>query len=167
MLREHKRGPGGAGRVLPSPGKSGDLEFLSMYACSVTSVVFDSLQPMDCSPPWNSPGGNTGVGCLTLLQEIFWTQRSNLCLLCLLHWEEGSYHQCHLGSPRFFLQIYLNKLLACFFSICNMKEGSVTFQLSESNSIQWQSSESWRENLGTGFKPVPHSNVCSSRLQLK
>ena len=66
-----------------------------------------------------------------------------------------------------FLQIYLNKLLACFFSICNMEEGSVTFQLSESNSIQWQSSESWRENLGTGFKPVPHSNVCSSRLQLK
>ena len=63
-----------------------------------------------------------------------------------------------------FLQIYLNKLLACYFSICNTKEGSVTFQFSESNSIQWQSSESWRENLGTGFKPVPHSNQC--RIQM-
>ena len=31
--------------------------------------------PMDC--PWNSPGQNTGVGSLSLLQGIFPTQRSN------------------------------------------------------------------------------------------
>ena len=31
--------------------------------------------------PWDSPGKNTGVGCHTLLQGIFPTQGSNLCLL--------------------------------------------------------------------------------------
>ena len=31
--------------------------------------------PMDC--PWNSPGQNTGVGSLSLLQGIFPTQESN------------------------------------------------------------------------------------------
>ena len=36
------------------------------------SVMSDSLQPNDCSPPGssvhgNSPGNNTGVGCLALL----------------------------------------------------------------------------------------------------
>ena len=62
--------------------------------------------PMDCSPPGSSvhgidsPGKNTGVGCHALLQGIFPTQGSNLCLLYLLHWQAGVlYHQCHLGSP--------------------------------------------------------------------
>ena len=32
--------------------------------------------PMDCSP-WNSPGQNTGVGSLSLLQRIFPTQGAN------------------------------------------------------------------------------------------
>ena len=32
--------------------------------------------PMDCSS-WNSPGQNTGVGSLSLLQGIFPTQGSN------------------------------------------------------------------------------------------
>ena len=31
--------------------------------------------------PWDSPGKNTGVGCHFLLQGIFPTQGSNLCLL--------------------------------------------------------------------------------------
>ena len=37
--------------------------------------------------PWDSPGKNTGIGCYALLQGIFLTQGSNLCLLCLLHWQ--------------------------------------------------------------------------------
>ena len=40
--------------------------------------------------PWDSPGQNTGVGCHALLQGIFPTQGSNSCLLCVLHWQEGS-----------------------------------------------------------------------------
>ena len=34
--------------------------------------------------PWNSPGKNAGVGCHSLLQEIFPTQGSNPSLL---HWQ--------------------------------------------------------------------------------
>ena len=40
--------------------------------------------------PRDSPGKNTGVDCHALLQGIFLTQRSNLHLLCLLHWQVGS-----------------------------------------------------------------------------
>ena len=40
------------------------------------SVMSDSLRPHGLSP-WNSPGQNTGVGSLFLLQGIFLTQGSN------------------------------------------------------------------------------------------
>ena len=38
------------------------------------SVVSDSFQPHGLCSPWNSPGQNTGVGSLSLLQGIFLTQ---------------------------------------------------------------------------------------------
>ena len=41
------------------------------------SVVSDSLWPHGLYSPWNSPGQNTGVGNLSLLQGIFPTQGSN------------------------------------------------------------------------------------------
>ena len=41
------------------------------------SVVSNSLQPHGLYSPWNSPGQNTGVGSLSLLQAIFPTQGSN------------------------------------------------------------------------------------------
>ena len=52
--------------------------------------------PMECSPPGpfahgDFPGKNTGVDCHALLQGIFPTQGSNLHLLCLLHWQAGSF----------------------------------------------------------------------------
>ena len=52
-------------------------------------------EPMDYNLPGSSvhgdsPGKNTGGGCHALLQVIFLTQSSNPCLLCLLHWEDGS-----------------------------------------------------------------------------
>ena len=40
--------------------------------------------------PWDSPGKNTGVGSLSLLQGIFLTQGSNQSLSHLLHWQAGS-----------------------------------------------------------------------------
>ena len=60
--------------------------------------------PMDYSPPafsvpWESPGKNIGVGCRFLLQGIFPTQGSNPCLLCLLHWQEGSLPLTPPGKP--------------------------------------------------------------------
>ena len=61
--------------------------------------------PMDCSPPGfsvhgDSPGKNTGVGFHALLQGIFPTQGSNLCLLCLLHFRWTIYPLSHLESLR-------------------------------------------------------------------
>ena len=41
------------------------------------SVVSDSLRLRGLYSPWNSPGQNTGVGNLSLLQGIFPTQGSN------------------------------------------------------------------------------------------
>ena len=40
-------------------------------------VVSNSLQPYGLYGPWNSPGQNTGVGSLSLLQGIFSTQGPN------------------------------------------------------------------------------------------
>ena len=52
--------------------------------------------PMDYSP-WNSPGQNTGVGSLSLLQGIFPIQGSNPGLL---HCRWILYQMSHKGSPR-------------------------------------------------------------------
>ena len=41
------------------------------------SVLSNSLQPHGLYSPWNSPGQNTGVGSLSLLEGIFPTQGSN------------------------------------------------------------------------------------------
>ena len=61
------------------------------------SVVFDSLQPHGLYSPCNSPGQNTGVGSLFLLQGIFPTQGSNLGLP---HCGQILYQLSHKGSPR-------------------------------------------------------------------
>ena len=58
-------------------------------------VMSDSLWPHELYGPWNSPGQNTGVGSLSLLQGIFPTQGLNPglphCRLIL-------YHLSHKGS---------------------------------------------------------------------
>ena len=61
------------------------------------SVVSDSLQPHGTYSRWNSPGKNTGVGSLSLLQGIFSTQGSNPGLL---HCRWIIYQLRHKGSPR-------------------------------------------------------------------
>ena len=45
------------------------------------SVVSNSLRPRGLYSPWNSPGQNTKVGSLSLLQGNFPTQGLNLGLL--------------------------------------------------------------------------------------
>ena len=45
------------------------------------SVVSHSLRPHGLHSPWDSPGQNTGVGTLSLLQGSFPTQESNSGLL--------------------------------------------------------------------------------------
>ena len=48
-----------------------------MWESESHSVVSNSLQPHGLYSPWNSPGQNTGVDSLSLLQGIFPTQGSN------------------------------------------------------------------------------------------
>ena len=79
----------------------------SLQSCPTLS------DPMDCSPPGSSvhdsPGKSTRVGCHSLLQGIFLTQRSNTRLLhcwrILYHWATWKAHsnplQCScLENPR-------------------------------------------------------------------
>ena len=67
------------------------------------SVMADSLRPhgllqaTEFSRPWNSPGQNTEVDTLSLLQGIFPTQGSNSGLP---HCRRILYQRNHKGSPR-------------------------------------------------------------------
>ena len=67
------------------------------------SVMSDSLRPHGVYSPWNSPGQNTAVGSLSLLQGIFPTQGSNPglppCRRIL-------YQLSHKGSPEFQLSYF-------------------------------------------------------------
>ena len=56
---------------------SNSLQPHGWYHSGSHSVVSDSLQPHGLYNPWNSPGQNTGVGSLSLLQGIFPTQGWN------------------------------------------------------------------------------------------
>ena len=60
------------------------------------SVVSNPLQPQGLSSAWSSPGQNTGVGTLSLLQGIFPTQGSNPGLP---HCRQSLYQLSHKGSP--------------------------------------------------------------------
>ena len=67
------------------------------------SVMSDSLQPHGLQPVrllcrWDSPGKNTGAGCLALFQGIFPAQGSNQHLLHLLHWQMGALPLAPVGS---------------------------------------------------------------------
>ena len=63
----------------------------------VASVISNSSWPHGLYSPWNSPGQNTGVRSLSLLQGIFPTQGSNPGLLCC-RWI--FYQLSHQGNPR-------------------------------------------------------------------
>ena len=58
------------------------------------SFMSDLCHPMGC--PWNSPGQNTGVSSLSLLQGTFPTQESNPGLP---HCRWILYQLSHKGSP--------------------------------------------------------------------
>ena len=61
------------------------------------SAVFNSLRPHGLYSPWNSPGQNTGVGSLSLLQGIFPIQGVKPGLP---HCRRILYQLSHKGSPR-------------------------------------------------------------------
>ena len=55
--------------------------------------------------PWDSPGRNIGVGHHILLQGVFLTQGSNLCLLHLLHWQVCSLPLVLSGKPDVYIKL--------------------------------------------------------------
>ena len=84
------------------------LHFMLYILYYVLKLKVIQSCPTLCDPqglyiPWNSPGQNTGVGSLSLLQGIFPTQGSNPGLL---HCRQILYQLNHKGSPRHF-NIYI------------------------------------------------------------
>jgi len=71
------------------------IEIMVKSESESCSVVSDSLRPHGLSNPWNSPGQNTGVGSLSLLQGIFPTQGLNPGLP---HCRRILYQLSHKGS---------------------------------------------------------------------
>ena len=83
----------------------------------VCSAVSSSLQPHGLQPakllcPQNFPIKNIGVSCHFLLQGIFPTQGSSLCLL---YWQVNFLPLHHLGS-----QLYELVKETVFFSVYNL-----------------------------------------------
>ena len=75
------------------------------------SVLSNSLRPQRLYSPWNSPGQNTGVGSLSLLQQIFSTQGSNPGLP---HCRRILYQLSHKGNAYSSLLLLLLLLLSHF-----------------------------------------------------
>ena len=90
--------------------------FPRVQTCTPVLSLFSDVwlfNPVDCSPPdssvhGDSSGKNTGVGCDALLQGIFLTQVSNLCLLHLPALSAGFFttsatweaHPCVYRGPK-------------------------------------------------------------------
>ena len=92
-------------RSKDSPFNSFKIRIFCLQCMRVKSpVMSDSVQPYGLRPArrlssWDSSGKNTRVGCHALLQGIYPTQGSNLCLPCLLHWQVGSLPLVPPGKP--------------------------------------------------------------------
>ena len=82
--------------------------------------MWDSLQPHGLYSPWNSPGQNTGVGSLSLLQGLSPTQSLNLGLP---HCRQLLYQLSHKGSPR-----KLEWVAYLFFPIQEPNQGLLNFR---------------------------------------
>ena len=80
----------------PSMGFSRQGSYQRLLWVKVTQLCL-TLQPHGLYSSWNSPGQNTGVGSLSLLQGIFPTQGSNPGLL---HCRWILYQLSHKVSPR-------------------------------------------------------------------
>ena len=82
-------------RLVPHPQRqrAGYISIRCVLSCLSHVLLF--CNPIDCSPTIkillsNEFSKKIGVGCHFILQEIFPTQGSNPCLLCLLYWQTDS-----------------------------------------------------------------------------
>ena len=72
------------GWILPPVFESNAFK-CPLHTCSVTESYLIICEPIRLLCPWDSPGKNTEVGCLFLLQGIFPTQQLNPCFPRLPH----------------------------------------------------------------------------------
>ena len=93
------------GSIRASGQRQGHACVLSHFS-RVQLFAPHGLQATRLLCPLDFPGKNTGVGCRTLLQRIFLTQRSNPSLLHLLHWQAGSLPLWPPGEARFDCKIH-------------------------------------------------------------
>ena len=111
-----------------------------MLSCFSLVCLLETPWTVACQPSqfMGFSRQSTGVGCLALLQGIFPTQGSNVLVLCLLHWQEGSLPLApRMNSTTFYLSIFLSvedwvissvspsKLYCCEHS-CNFLPGKPT-----------------------------------------
>ena len=95
---------------------------LNRFSCAqlfatLWTLAHRLLQPQDF------PGKNTEVGCHALLQEIFPIQRSNQCLLYLLHCRQILYLLSHQGSPKSQTELKKQTLISCVQQSVSSTEG--------------------------------------------
>ena len=90
LYQAHSRGQKDRGPVPMGRGRVG-LKVKVPQSCPAL------CDPHGLYSPWNSPGQNTGVGSLSLLQGIFLTQDLKPGLP---HCRQILYQLCHNGSPR-------------------------------------------------------------------
>ena len=94
------------------------------------SVVFHSLRPHGLYSPWNSPGQNTGMGSLSLLQGIFPTQvllkkiANSLTLKTIP--ESGHLHFIDVSSSIMYFPFFLVKKSIKYFIYIQKKRWSDT-----------------------------------------
>ena len=90
--------------------KKKEKSFTTIEKWKRKSVVSNSLWPHGLYNAWNSPGQNTGVGNLSLLQGIFPTQGPNPGLP---HCRRILYQLSHRGNPQIRLvRIWIQPCLA-------------------------------------------------------
>ena len=99
--------------IMGKQAKFPPFYFFLVCCCQLAKLCLTLLRPQRLQPlrplsPWGFPGKNTAVGCHTLLQGIFPTQRLNLSLT-LLCWQEGSLPPVTPGKP-----IYSMTLLSLY-----------------------------------------------------
>ena len=141
---------------------------LSEWKCSVVS---DSLRPHRLYCPWSSPGQNTGVGSLSLLQGIFLTLGSNPGLP---YCRQVLYQLSHKGSPRILEwvaypfssrssqprnQTGVSCIVGRFFINWAMREAQVRWRTMRET---WVWSLGWEDPLEKG--KAAHSSILAWRI---
>ena len=93
----------GTGRIAVKKKISQNLYYQSFYSSQGSDIIKGKKVKVKVAQscptlfnPWNSPGQNTGVGSLSLLQGIFPTQESNWGLL---NYRQILYQLSYRGSP--------------------------------------------------------------------